>query len=297
MELPVDERDLDVDHRVPRQHALGHRLDDALLDRRDELLGDRSSEDLVLVDEAFPPRERLDLDLAHRVLPVAPALLHVPALRLRLGPDRLPVGDLRGLRLHLDAELRLEALHLHAEVCLTHPVDHRLVGLVVAGHAERRVLLAEARQAGGEPVLLTLRLGRDRVGEERLRELHRRELHRIVLRGERVSGVGVGELRDRADVAGRHLGHGLVFLALEREELSDPLVGPLRRVVDGAVGADLAAEDPEHRDVPDEGVRHGLEHEGAQGSVGIARPLLLLATLRDHLRAARDRAGKGTPRR
>ena len=71
MELPVDERDLDVDHRVPRQDPLGHRLHDALLDRGDELLG-IAPEDLVLVDEAFPSRERLDLDLAHRVLPWPP---------------------------------------------------------------------------------------------------------------------------------------------------------------------------------------------------------------------------------
>ena len=79
------------------------------------------------------------------------------------------------------------------------------MSLVVPPDAECRILLAEARQTGGEPVLIALRLGRDRIGEQRLGELHRRELDRIVLRGERVPGVGMGELRDGADVTRGHL--------------------------------------------------------------------------------------------
>ena len=80
-----------------------------------------------------------------------------------------------GAVVDLDAELRLQPAHLDVEVRLAHAVDHGLVGLLVARDAERRVLLAQPREPGGELVLVALGLRRDRVGEQRLGQLDGRQ--------------------------------------------------------------------------------------------------------------------------
>ena len=189
--------------------------------------------------------------------------------------DRLAERDLRRVVQHVDAELRLEPAHLHVEVRLAHAVDHGLVRLLVPLDPERRVLLAQAREPGRELVLVALGRGLDRVGEQRLRQLDGRQGRRRVLRRPGVAGVCVLQLRDRADVAGRHLRDGLVVLAALGEELADPLLGALGRVVHGGVGPDRSGEHAKHRDVPDEGVRDGLEHVGGERSVRVRRALEL----------------------
>ena len=216
-------------------------------------------------------------------------------LPLRL--DRLAVRDLGGMRRDLHAELPLQPFHLHLEVRLAHAVHHGLVRLVGARDPKRRVLLAQAREPGGELVLVALRLRLDRVREQRLGELDRRQLHRVVLRGERVARVRVLELRHGADVARGDLGDVLMLLAPQREQLADALVGVLGGVEHRRVGAEPAGEHAEHRDVPDERVRDGLEDERRQRVGGIAGALLLLAVLGGHRHRHRDRSGRGTPRR
>src|SRR5688572_3031733 len=120
MELPVEQRAPYVDHRVPADHALLHRLDDALFDGSDELIGDRTAEDLVDEVEPLAASEGLDLDGADRVLPMAPGLLHVAAETFSGPADRLAEGDPgRGGR-DLDAELPLHPLDLDVEVRLAH---------------------------------------------------------------------------------------------------------------------------------------------------------------------------------
>ena len=296
VELPVVERHLHVHHRVAGQGPLRHRLDEALLNGADELPGDRAADDLVHELEPAAPGERLDLEVADRVLTVTSRLLDVASLGLRRRPDRLPVGDLGGVVHDLDAELALHALHRHVEVGLAHPVHHGLVGLVGSLHAERRVLLPEPRQGRGELVLVPLRLRLDRVGKERLRHLDRGDRDGVVFRGERVAGRRVRELRDRADVARRHLGDGIVLLAAEREELADALLRRLRGVEDRGVRLHASGEDAEHRDVTDVGVGHRLEHERGEGSVRIVRPLLLLSGCRASLGEDRDRRPLGRRR-
>src|SRR5205085_10152681 len=98
-----------------------------------------------------------------------------------------------------------------------------------------RVLLTEPRETGRELVLVALRGGRDRVREQRLGEVHGLKLDGIVLRRPGVTGVRGLELRDRADVAGRDLRDGLMVLPPLGEELAEPFLGRLRRVVDRAV--------------------------------------------------------------
>ncbi len=47
MELAVVDGDLDVDDRISREHAFDERTLHALVDRRDEVLRDRATFDLV----------------------------------------------------------------------------------------------------------------------------------------------------------------------------------------------------------------------------------------------------------
>src|SRR5262245_8648821 len=53
---PVREAHLDIDHRIPGQHAGIHRLPDALLHGRDVFAGDRAPHDLVLEGKALARR-------------------------------------------------------------------------------------------------------------------------------------------------------------------------------------------------------------------------------------------------
>ena len=110
VELAVHERHPDVDHRVPSHHALGHVVDDPLLDRGAEILRNRAAEDLVLPDKALASLGRSHLDDADPVLTVTTRLLDVPALGPAVARYRLAVRHARGLRGRLDAVLALELL-------------------------------------------------------------------------------------------------------------------------------------------------------------------------------------------
>jgi hypothetical protein len=192
---------------------------------------------------------------------VAAGLLHVPAQALPRAPDGLAVGDLGRCGRDLDPELALHSLHHHLEVGLAHPVSHGLVRLVRAFDAERGVLLAKARERGGQLVLISLGLRGDGVGQQWLGHLRRRDLHRVVLGGKHVAGRRVRQFGDGTDVAGGHLRHGVVLLASEAEQLAHPLVRALRGVVDSRVGPHRAREHAEHRDVADVRVGDRLEHQ------------------------------------
>ena len=101
---PSKRRTLHVLDRVAGEHAAGHRLDDALLDRGDEAAGDHAALDRVDELEALAVLVRLDLDLAVAELAAAAGLLLVAAVRLGRLADRLEVGDPRRVQLDLGAE-------------------------------------------------------------------------------------------------------------------------------------------------------------------------------------------------
>src|SRR5688572_17966277 len=93
MLFAVDELGPPVYHRVAGEDALLHGFFDPLLDRRPEVMRYDPTDDLVDELEAGAPLQRLDLDPAHAVLPMAARLLDVAALGARGAPNRLAVGD------------------------------------------------------------------------------------------------------------------------------------------------------------------------------------------------------------
>ena len=162
---------------------------------------------LVLELEAVAPRQGLDVDDAHAELAVAAGLLLVRALdAARRAGDRLAVGDPHVLGVDVGAELAGQLLERDLQVGLAGALEQRLVGLVVALDHQRRVLVLEAVQGGGQPVLVGLGLGHDRHGQRAARAARSGGTDdRLALGGERVAGGGAGQLGDRADVAGHQL--------------------------------------------------------------------------------------------
>src|SRR5205085_339116 len=137
----VEETALHVDEGVAGEDTPSHRLADALLDRRDELLGDDAANDVILEDEAGAALRGFDFHEHVTVLAAAARLLRVFVLSFLLLGDRLAVRDLGLSDVRLDFELALQAVDDDLEVELAHPADDRLARLLVGVHAERRVFL------------------------------------------------------------------------------------------------------------------------------------------------------------
>jgi hypothetical protein len=107
---------------------------------------------------------------------------------------------------------------------------------------------------------LRLRLDRDR--ERRDREVERREDDRGFLRGQRVAGLGDGQLRDGADLARGQLADRLLVLAVQEQQPADPLILLAVRVPRVGLAVKRAREDPEVGQPADERVGGGLEDAG-----------------------------------
>src|SRR5215207_5088391 len=101
MEGAVVKPHLYVHNRVACQSALVHSLDDALLDRWDELAGDSATDDGVLELETRAAGERRDLYPRVPKLAAAAGLLLVAPLGLGPARDRLLERHLRGPGIYL----------------------------------------------------------------------------------------------------------------------------------------------------------------------------------------------------
>ena len=224
MVLAVEERDLHVLDRIAGDRAGAHRLAHALLDGRDEPARDHAALDRVHELEPGAVRRRLDLDVAVGELAAPAGLLLVAGVRLRGALDRLAVGHVRRVELHLGAEALLHPVDDHLDVDLRDPREDLLAGLRVAVEVDRRVLLLEAADRLAHLLLVALRLRLD--GERHDRPRHRRQPQRAlhVLRGEHVAGVRLLQLGHGADVAGAELVGVVGLLALRHEQLADPLL-------------------------------------------------------------------------
>ena len=174
---------------------------------------------------------------------------------------------------------------------LREPGDDLLAGLLVAMQIDRRVLLVEAPERGEHLLLFTLVARLDGERHDRRGKLDRRHLQRLVAFGEPVPGAGLLELGDGADIAGAELLDVRGLVAVETDQLTDPLLDVRAGVQQMRVVADNALVDAEQVDAPGERVRAGLEHVGEQllGVVGLEQLVAgLQATVLDRRRKILD---------
>ena len=122
------------------------------------------------------------------------------------------------------------------------------------------LLLEHPGQGRAHLVEVALALGLDGDHQRRLREGERRQRQRLLARAERVAGGGHGQLGDGADLARLELADGLLLLAVEEQQLADPLVLALRAVPDVGLRMERARQDAQVGQPADERVRGRLEH-------------------------------------
>ena len=224
----VDQRRLQVDHRVAGQDALGHRLAQPLLDGGDVLLRHDAADDLVAELEAGAHLGRRELDDDVPVLAVAAGL----ALELVVDPrrlaDRLAVRHARAWRSCTAApNLRFRRSTM-TSTCAS-PMAVRIVSPVPSSRwiRDRGLLLLEPMQRLAELVEVGLRLRLDGDLERRRREREGAAAATAVglVGDQRVAGRMSGELRDGRDVAGADLSRRFDWsLPWTAEEVADPLL-------------------------------------------------------------------------
>src|SRR4029079_4596590 len=91
--------------------------------------------------------------------------------------ERVTVRDARPMELDVDAEAALRSLERDLDVHLAHPGEDLLPRLRVTPQPERRVLLGETLDRGGDLLLLALDLRRHREAHHGLGEAEPRRLH------------------------------------------------------------------------------------------------------------------------
>src|SRR5207247_4101808 len=154
---------------------------------------------------------------------MAAGLLLVAAVNLRLAADRLLVRDPWRMGHDRRTELALEPLRDDRRMGVAHRHQDLLAGLT-PGQLRGRLLLEHPLERRTHLVEVGLRLWLDRQHQRWVRELERRQDERLVLRAERVAGLGDTQLGDRADFAGPQLADGLLLLAVEQQQLANSLV-------------------------------------------------------------------------
>ena len=191
--------------------------------------------------------------------------------------DGLAVVHLGRADVRFNLELALEAVDDDLKVELAHTLDDGLVGLLVAGEVEGRILLSELDKAVGHLLEVRLGLGLHRNLDHGIGELHALQDDLLVLVAEGVAGGGVLETRDGDDVTGDGLVDILTGVGVHLEEAADALLLALDRVVRVGALLKLARVDAHEGEGADEGIRHDLEGETGERLLvgGLAGHLLL----------------------
>ncbi len=283
MRLAVEQRDPDVDQRIPGGDPAGGLRPHALFHGRDELPGHRAAHHLVDELDARTARQRLDADLADRELAVPAGLFDMASAAGGRLTEGLPQRHLVRHRVDLHAVAGAQPLQCHIDMRLAQTPQHHLTGVGMVFQPQRRILRHQAGQPLRELVVVGLAVRLDGDGQQRVR--HRPGLHqeRRVLVGEGVAGLGAGQLGHARQIAGDRLRQRTLLLAEGRRQRADPLVdvmvlvpavlqavpGDMHRLV----GAQGAGEDPYERDPADVRIGGGLDHLGHQRAVRIAGQL------------------------
>ena len=281
MVAAVVERNLHIHHLVTREYAALHRFLDALVDRLDVLLGNRSALDVVRELVALARLVRLNTNLRVAVVARTAGLANVLALRLGVPTDGLAIVHLRLADIGLDLVLAHHAVDDDLQVQLAHAGDDGLAGVDVRPHIERRVFLRELGQRHAHLFLVGLGLRLNRNLDNRFRKVDRLQHHRVALVANGVAGDKVLQSNRRADVAGQDLRDLFTLVGVHLQQAADPLRLAGARVQHGVARLQRARVRPDKDKLPDKRVGHDLEAKRRKG-LAVVRPAhdLLLHMLR-----------------
>src|SRR5207245_6617851 len=214
--------------------------------------------DLVFPHESLAALGGRNFDHAKSGLPVPTRLLHVAAFGAAVTRHGLAIRNARRLCGRVNPVLPLQLLESHVQVYVAQSGDDELFGLLDPLDVQGRVFLCEPSQAAGDLLLIAAGLWRDREAVGGRRQIERRD-RAAVFGAERVPSERVGQLRDRADVAGVDFGRSNVLLAPREEDLRQALIAAAVPVGEGLVGLDRTGHDLEVADAA-ELVATGAEH-------------------------------------
>src|ERR1700754_300427 len=152
----VVQRDLDIDHLVASQNAALHRILNALIDRLDVLLGNRSALDVVAELVTLARLIRADANLGVTVVTRTTSLTDVLTLSFSVRANRLAICNLRFTDVRLNLILAHHAVDDDLKVQLAHTGDDRLAGVRIGVYAEGRIFLRQLGQRHTHLLLVSL---------------------------------------------------------------------------------------------------------------------------------------------
>ena len=226
MRLAVDERDPEVDHReAGRDPALASGPGRPSPPTGCSCVGTAPPTTLSTNSKPEPGRQRLDLDVADRVLAVAAGLLDVPALGRRLAARTSPAAARPPAR--SPARTPCSRSRSSTTSACASPMHHSTSWWVSALRSSRSVGSPAVSRASplasassSERVLARTAIGSSGSGMS-----HGATSSGVVLGRDGVAGLGAGQLGDRDDVAGDREVDRAQGRAERREQVPDPLVG------------------------------------------------------------------------
>src|SRR5690606_5623536 len=212
-------------HRVAGQRSVNHRRFKSLLDRRDVLLRNHTTHNVVHKLETFlAVITGTDLKYDVRKLTATTSLLLVYFLVLNRSGKRFFVRHLGSTLIDLNFELALQTIDDDLKVKLTHTAENGLTGLLVGMNAQRRVFFHELRDRHAELVDISLLLRLNSVTDNRIREHHRLEYHLALFVAQRVAGLDILEAYYSTDVTSLEALDLVLLVRVHLEDARDTLL-------------------------------------------------------------------------
>ena len=272
---PPENRDPDIDHRIPRENAAERPLADALLHRGQLLFGDVGPLLEPADDHHAPaPLRRLQDQFHMAEVFFLPQLLFKEALAFDAFPDRFAVNDPRLAHIDPGIEFPLQPVGDDFQMKLPHARQDRLGGLVVVLDPQGRILLHELVQRQGQLLLIGGRLGLDRQADDRLVKIDRLQQDGVLLVAEGIARGDLLEPHRGDDLPGACLLHALALVRVHLQKAGDLFPLPLGGIVKLVPRVDAPRIDAQIRQLPPF-ILHDLEGQSRQRLLVAARADLL----------------------
>ena len=185
----------------PPDDSVRDRFFDPFLHRRDVLLGNSTTHDLVLNRDALSTLPWFHFHHDVSVLTTAAGLLDQFPFAGGVFGDRFAIGDLGFAGVRIDLELAQHTVPDDFQMELAHPGNNRLPGIFVGIDAESWIFFRQSLKCSRHFLLIDLCLRLDRHRDNRLRKRRRFEKDRVRLVTERVAGSDIFDANDGRDIA------------------------------------------------------------------------------------------------